>query len=254
VLAGVLDVVARHNLLACGDCRYMNTSDYFQASLESRKSVAATYRVQRFPRRQLDASAAALAERMQAGLAVKGYSPTSRASDAVDHLEETVSVWRQHNATRVEIHGGARDGLVAVSAGGETRWLDPSSGRVRRVGGASGGSGTNGIYGFLLNPSWLPSSLDFAVVGEEMWVAQRRAVLARAVPRPYSERSRILELESVGAGADRFVMAVDAECGLLLVCRAFKSDEVLQDIVATAVAVDGLVDPAMFSFAALDPA
>jgi len=221
----------------------MDIRHYFEPSVQSRRSIAATYRVQRFPKRLRDASAAALRERMRAGLAVAGYSPTGPASETADHVEETVSVWHQHDATRVEIRGGARDGLVVVSVGGETGWLDPSSQRLHRLTGPS----SSGIYGFLLNPGWLPSSLNFSPEGEEVWVAQRRSVLAHALPRPYRERTRVLELESLGEGADRFVMAVDAECGLLLVCQAYKANEILQDITATAVSVGAALDPATFS-------
>jgi hypothetical protein len=164
---------------------------------------------------------------------------------------EVVSLWRDApDRARVEHEGGDRDGAFGVRVGERWWMFDPRSGAMSNVGNPSIGSGTGTEFDGLLMPAGLLGVLRFAPAARSVR-AGRAVIVADAWPRPERGRGRprSLELHELGAGADRYLLEIDAERGIVLAAHAFADGEPFQVVEAIEVEFDAALDDALFVFA-----
>lgn len=101
----------------------------------------------------------------------------------------------------------------------------------------------------MLNPTPLLGALRFTPTGRGS-LAGRKTITADAVPRLSDPRHppRVFELHQLGSGADRYMLQVDAERGVLLEVVATRDGEPFHRITTQRIAFDHPIDPERFRF------
>lgn len=211
-------------------------------------TVQVTYRVWRHQERQHAASRADAEERRRRGASIRSFGlrgDTPRPAE----LEETVRIWRDGNRTRVERHGGPRDGYYAV-ADGPLWWMwDERNGARSNEDDPSVGSGVAEELQIMRNPTPLLSSLRFEPTGTSE-IAGRATISARGIQRPQDDRHgrRAFELHELGTGAQYYELEIDRQFGVLLAAAAIRDEEPFHKITTLAATFGEPVADATFRF------
>jgi hypothetical protein len=209
------------------------------------RSVEATYRTWRHEQRASAAWRAGIEEEKRRGAAISSCG----CSDEPVERVEVLRVWRADDRAREEHKGGPRDGAYGVR-NGELWWSwDERNGATSNQHDPKVGSGIGEELLFMLDPTPLMASLAFAVVGRGR-VAERETITAEAVPRKRDPRHhpRSFELYALGGGADRYMLEVDAQRGVLLEVVALRDGEPFQKITSVEIAFDHLIPEERFTF------
>lgn len=206
------------------------------------QSVQATYRVWHHDER---AHAAFLADAEEHKRTLYAYDDDE--PEPPEH-EETVRIWRDGERSRVEHHGGHRDGYYAV-ADGPLWWVwDERMGASSNQDDPSVGSDVGQELQVMLNPLPLLSSLRFRVTGRSQ-VAGRASTTAHATPRPQDPRyGRSFELHELGIGAHHYELEVDQERGVLLAFTAIRDEQPFHKITTLAIRFDEPIPAETFRF------
>jgi hypothetical protein len=204
------------------------------------QSLAVTWRVWRHHERSHRAFLA-WAER-SGGQVATAYGPGQEP----DESTETVREWREGDKVREE---DSRDGAYAVRVG-EIWWRwHPLRGAMSN----EDDRGTGGVgerHSVWLSPARLLGVLRLRVVGAGE-VARRATIEVEAIPRAVTAGDPPwFELHELGPGAERYVLQVDAERGLLLAASAFFEGEPFQVKEAVEIVFDEPIDPERFVFVA----
>ncbi len=211
------------------------------------RSVQADYRVWRHEGRLQEAHRADIEERKRHGVGVATFGKRRAAIDPPER-ELTVRIWREGDRARDEHHGGPRDGYYGVRNGAVWWIWDKQIGAISNQDNPGTDSGVGRELGVMLNPVPLLGELRFAVAGSSE-VAGRAAITVRATPRPTDSRHDLpLQHDELGSGADRYVLEVDGERGVLLAATAFYDDEPFQRLTAFAIAFDQPIPDGTFRF------
>jgi hypothetical protein len=212
-------------------------------------NVTASYRILRQEER---ASAARLAhveqeKRRCAAISSVGFSDDA---DRPVETEEVLRVWRAEGRVREEHEGGSRDGAYLVREGDAWWTWDERNGAHSNEGDLTLRYSDGEQLSLMLDPTPLLGTLRFTPTGRGR-VAGREAIIAEAVPRLSGRRERphMFELYQLGGGADRYVLQVDAERGVLLEAVACRDGEPFQRITTEQAAFDHAIDPERFRFA-----
>lgn len=210
-------------------------------------SVQATYRVWRHAERSRAAFLAEAEERKRQGAVVAAIQLIGTSTDPVEY-EEVVRVWRTGDRVREERLDSRRKGAYGVRVGRLWWWWDEENGASTNEEDPSMGHGIGEQVAVMLNPTPLLGSLRFSVTGRSE-AATRPAVSAEAVPR-FAQRDGIppLELHQIGTGADRYLLQIDAQRGVLLDCAAYKDGEVFHRITAQEISFDRPIPDERFAF------
>ncbi|HLI14446.1 MAG TPA: hypothetical protein VKV23_00115 [Acidimicrobiales bacterium] len=166
-------------------------------------------------------------------------------------LGERATAWRLWRGGAVLVRAEYELGAETVTVVGQgPRWWRWSP----RLGATSGG-GAGAPVGLVLGPPSvlvdgrrLLDALELASV-EEAVVAGRPAYAVRAVPRAGGGRAR-LALREAGMGADEYLVAVDAERGVILAVTALLDGEAFQACTTDAVTFDEELAAELFAPAA----
>jgi hypothetical protein len=202
------------------------------------ETVAVTWRVWRHHER---AQRAFLAEAERSGGRVAiAYGP----GDSPEESTETVRVWRAGDRVREE-HG---DGSYGVTVGSTWwRWHE-LAGAISNEDEPEVAGGVGERLSVFLSPARLLGSVRLRVIGEGE-VAGRPAIEAEAMPRALRRgEPHGFELHELGHGAERYVLQVDRERGVLLASTAYFESEPFISIEATEIAFDQPIDPERFVF------
>jgi hypothetical protein len=201
-------------------------------------TVQATYRVWRHDDRASAAFRADAEEQKRRGVSIGTIQLTSRERPSAEH-EELLRIWRSGDRVRVEHEGGPRDGGYGVRDGTVWWMWDEHTGACSNQDDPHVGNGMGEEVSVLLDPTPLLGLLRFGALGRSTQ-AGRATITAEAVPRPFdSSRSlRAFELHRLGSGADRYVLHVDAELGVLLGVVAFRDGEPFREIATVEIAFD----------------
>jgi hypothetical protein len=206
-----------------------------------------TWRIWRNERRQRDAFIADVEERRRRGASISLHS---YGRDTEEHVEreETVRIWRAGDRTRVEHHGGQRDGFYAV-ADGELWWMwDERTGGQSNEDDPSVGSNVAQELRVMLDPTPLLSVVRLRVAGRSD-VAGRPTITAHASPRPPDiHLGRSPSLHELGTGADDYELQVDEQRGVLLAATALRGGRPFHAISAQTIAFDQPIPETTFRF------
>jgi hypothetical protein len=189
------------------------------------KTIQVTYRVWRHQERLHAAFRANAEEQRRQGASIRTLSARRSMPEPVE-LEETVRIWQDGDRTRVEYHGGPRDGYYAV-ADGPLWWMwDERNGAHSNEDDPSVGSGVGEELQIMRNPTPLLSSLRFQATGRSA-IAGRPSISAHGIPRPQDPRHgpRAFELHELGTGADYYELEVDRQLGVLLAVTAIWDEQ-----------------------------
>ncbi len=211
-------------------------------------TVQATYRVWRHAARASAAFHADIAEQKRDGTSIGTIQLSSRERPSAEH-EELLRIWRSGERLRIEHEGGPQDGSYGVRDGTAWWMWDERNGALSNQDDRKVGNGMGEELSVLLNPTPLLGLLRFRSLGPSTFVG-RATVTADAVPRRVdSSRSlRSFELHRLGSGADRYVLHVDAELGVLLNVVAFRDGEPFLETSAVEIAFDQPIDDDRFVF------
>jgi outer membrane lipoprotein-sorting protein len=142
---------------------------------------------------------------------LRGYGPEVAIPDAT---EEHWRLWMEHaGRKRAEFSAGGE--VITVVFDSPTWWSwSPRLGGRTNGGHTSCGHGA-GPSAVLIDTAPLLSALRLEFLGDET-LAGRAAYFVRGVPRDEDSHESTLVLHGLGAGADDYLLAVDAERGVLL--------------------------------------
>ncbi len=185
-------------------------------------TVEAIYRLWRHRDRAHAAFLADAEQQKRRGASITLYGPGKAEPEPAEH-EETVRIWRAGERSRVEHHGGERDGYYAV-ADGPLWWMwDERNGAHSNQDDPSVGSGIGEELQIMLNPVPLLSSLRFQPTGSSE-IAGRPTISTHGIPRPQdTHHGRAFELHELGTGADFYELEVDRQLGVLLAVTAIRA-------------------------------
>ena len=194
-----------------------------------------------------------LAAAEEEGAAVfTAYAVETAAEDDDDEApeaEELLRLWRAPpDRVRAEVWRGDQLERVVVRAG-RTWWDYDGDEVVTNEDDLEVERGTGGEHHVLFEPARLMASLvlEHAGSGE---VAGRPALLAVARPRPvHGDHELSWVLHEIGAGADEWELAVDAELGVLLRVEARRGGRTFRRVEVRELAVGEPLDEALFTFA-----
>jgi outer membrane lipoprotein-sorting protein len=211
-------------------------------------TIHATYRVWRHDDRASAAFRADVEEKKGRGASIGPIQLTSRERPSAEH-EELLRIWRSGDRVRVEHEGGQQDGGYGVCDGTAWWMWDEHNGALSNQDDRKVGNGMGEEVSVLLNPTPLLGLLRFGSLGRST-LAGRATITAEAVPRLVdSSRSlRSFELHRLGSGADRYVVQVDAELGVLLSVVAFRDGEPFRETSTVKIAFDQPIDDDRFVF------
>ncbi len=211
------------------------------------RSVQATYRVWRHQDRLHAAFMAHAEEQRRRGASISTFGFGKRDREPPER-EETIRIWREGERCREEHHGGDRDGYYAFADGPRWWMWDERMGASSNQDDPSVGSGVGQELRIMLDPTALLSALRFRVTGTSQ-VAGRRTVTALATPRPEDPRfGPAFGLHELGTGAERYLLEVDAERGVLLAATAFCDEQPFYAITTLAIALDEPIAEEVFQF------
>lgn len=174
-----------------------------------------------------------------------GRSVTTYGSaEAPEESAEILRMWRQGECVREE-HD---DGRFAVAVG-STWWLwDERSGAFSNESEPEVGSGVGQQFALLLSPARLLGGIALRVTGSGE-VAGRPTIEVEATLRPELRNRQFgFEMHELGLGAERYVLQVDRERGVLLGSTALTGAEPFVVIEALEIAFDQPIDPERFVF------
>jgi hypothetical protein len=163
--------------------------------------------------------------------------------------EELLRVWLAGDRVREERAGGSRDGSYAVREG-ELWWAwDEASGALSNEDDHSAGREIAEEASIMLDPTPLLGLLKFTLAGVSE-VAGRETITVEALPR-LRERplaGSALELHHLGAGAERYLLEVDRQHGVLLKAVAFHDGQPVRQVITEAIAFDPPIPDVQFEF------
>jgi outer membrane lipoprotein-sorting protein len=211
-------------------------------------TVEATYRVWRHDARASAAFRADIEHQKRRGASVGTIQLTSRDGSPAEH-DELLRIWRSGDRVRVEHEGGQQDGGYGVRDGTAWWMWDERNGALSNQDDRKVGNGMGEEVSVLLNPTPLLGLLRFGSLGRST-LAGRATITAEAVPRlvDSSRSPRSFELHRLGSGADRYVLHVDAELGVLLSVVAFRDGEPFRETSTVEIAFDQPIDDDRFVF------
>jgi hypothetical protein len=210
-------------------------------------TVEVTYRVWRHLERLQAAFTANAEEQQRRGASFSTFRiGQSRPQPA--EVEETVRIWRDGERSRIEHHGGPRDGFYAVTDGPRWWMWDEQNGAHSNQDDPSVRSGVGEELQFMLNPASLLGSLRFQVTGSSE-VAGRPTISAHGTPRPRDARHGLgFELHELGMGADLYELEVDRQLGVLLAVTALRDGQPFHSITTLTAAFDQPIPDDTFRF------
>lgn len=212
-------------------------------------TVRATYRIWRHDQRALAAFHAEIEEEKRRGAAVGTYGLAGNASAPVER-EELLRVWRSGDRFREERDGGPRDGSYGVRVGSLWWVWDVLNGASSNEDDPKVGSGVGEELSVMLDPTPLLGALRFRVLGHSQR-AGRATIAAEALPRPSGRHGlRSFELHQLGSGADRYMLDVDAELGVLLDVVALRDEKPFHQVTTVEIAFDEPLGDELFEFQA----
>jgi hypothetical protein len=209
------------------------------------QSIEWTYRVWRDPAREAEARRADAEQARRRGGAVTTYGPANLSELAA--YTETTRFWRQGQQSRVEFHGGPRDGYYAV--GDDRRWKlsDPRVGTKDHQANPTVISPLRRPLGHMLDPAPLIDLLDFRVTGWSA-VLGRPTITARAAALPPASLSGVvMALYDFGPAAELYELAIDRERGVLLGMAACRDGQMMQTRETLAIRFDEPIATAVFT-------
>jgi hypothetical protein len=211
-------------------------------------TVRATYRIWRHDDRATAAFRADVEEQKRRGASIGTIQLTSRERSPAEH-EERLRIWRSGDRVRVEHEGGPRDGGYGVRDGSVWWMWDERNGALSNQDDPNVGNGMGEEVAVLLDPTPLLGLLRFKALGRSTQ-AGRATITAEAVPRPSdpSRSLRAFELHRLGSGADRYVLQIDAELGVLLGVVAFRDGEPFRETSTVEIAFDQPIGDERFVF------
>jgi hypothetical protein len=209
------------------------------------ETLSVTYRVWAHTER---AMAASMADANASGASVASglVGPDSEGPYPVE-IEQTIRIWRAPNRARVERGEGKRSYGVRV---GELWW------EWRDGEGAS--SNEDDVDGQLqsnvgmemqplLDPTLILGALHLRVTRRGERAGRKTITVQAGVRRGYGDlHRRRVGLGRLGIGADRYVIDVDAQRGVLLWVEALRDGEAFQRIEAVEIAFDEPLDDELF--------
>jgi hypothetical protein len=169
--------------------------------------------------------------------------------------EEILRIWRAGDRVREEREGGASDGAYGVRVGDLWWYWDPRYGASSNEDHPRLGGGTliAAELSVMLNPTPLLGELKFVAAGRAQ-VAARPTITAEAAPRVLDPRvyttrhGPSFEIQQLGRGADRYVLQVDAQTGVLLEALALLDGEPFRKITTVEIAFDHPIPDERFRF------
>lgn len=169
--------------------------------------------------------------------------------------EEILRIWRAGDRVREERAGGPSDGAYGVIVGDLWWYWDPRYGASSNEENpkAASRTGIGREPAVMLNPIVMLSELRFAVAGRSE-VAGRPTITAEATPRAFDQRvfrTRVglsFELQELGRGAERYILEVDTQTGVLLEAVALFNGEPFHKVTILDVAFDHPIPDEHFRF------
>jgi hypothetical protein len=169
--------------------------------------------------------------------------------------EEILRIWRAGDRVREERAGGPSDGAYGVIVGDLWWYWDPRYGASSNEDHpkAASRTGIGRELAVMLNPIVMLSELRFAVAGRSE-VAGRPTITAEATPRVFDPRvfrTRVglsFELQELGRGAERYILEVDTQTGVLLEAVAFFNGEPFHKVTTVEIAFDHPIPDERFRF------
>jgi hypothetical protein len=214
----------------------------------SATTVQVTYRVWRHQERLHAAFRAHTEEQQRRGASIQTFGLRGETPRPAE-LEETVRIWWDENRSRVEHHGGPRDGYYAV-ADGPLWWMwDERNGAHSNQDDPSVGSGVGEELQIMRTPTPLLSLLRFELTGISE-IAGRPTISARGIPRPQDDRHGPggFELHELGTGAQYYEVEIDRQFGVLLAATAIRDEKPFHKITTLAATFGEPIAEATFRF------
>jgi hypothetical protein len=210
-------------------------------------TLQASYRSWRHDERAAAAWRADIEDQKRRGASISTFGLCG-SPEPVEH-EEMLRIWRAGDRVREEHEGGPRDGSYGVRAGDRWWMWDPRMGASSNEDDPSVGSGIGEELSVMLDPTPLLGSLKFAAAGRAE-IAGRPTITAEAAPRPFDPRRgpRSFELHELGAGAERYILQVDAQTGVLLEVVALRNGEPFYKITTVEITFDQQIPDERFRF------
>ncbi len=162
---------------------------------------------------------------------------------------DVVRIWRAPGRARVEHDDRGRFGVRV----GDRWWSwSEKSGAVSNERDTDVGSGVGEELQPLLDPTLLLGALRFTVTGHGE-IAGRRTISVAAKPRRALERNSRsfpgnFALHALGPGAERYMLELDAERGIVLSVEAIREGHTFRRTEAVEIAFDERLDDELFVF------
>lgn len=208
-------------------------------------TIRATFRTWTDTERAAAASSAMAEGRGRAAMVMSQGGPRECPRETV----EVVRIWRAPGRARVE-----RDhaGYFGVRVGEQWWAWSENSGAVSNEHDSSVGSGVGEELQALLDPTLLLGALRFTVSGRGE-LAGRRTIRVQAVPRrPMGPNARAFPanfaLHTLGSGAERYLLQLDAERGTVLGVEAVRDGHAFRRTEAVGLAFDEHLEDELFVF------
>ncbi len=208
-----------------------------------------SYRIWNHLARTRAAVIADLEERERRGASLSFISASSNDRDSDQgELEEIVRIWRDGERSRIEHHGGSRDGYYAVTEGPLWWVWDERNGAHSNQDDPNVLSNIGTELQIMLNPIPLLSSLRFTPIGHGE-IAGRPTISARAIPRENNARHGMaFELHELGTGADSYALEIDRHSGVLLAVASIREGQPYRTITTLSLAFGEPIADATFRF------
>lgn len=163
--------------------------------------------------------------------------------------EETLSVWLD-GSERMRIEYGDHEGVRAVGIRVGAQWWSwtARSGAASNMQSPDLSSQMGREVVMLCEPPQLLSALRFSDSMQHRTRAGRPVLAVDAWPREDARYTRYAArvLHSIGGGADKYMLEIDSERGVLLAVQAISSGEPFQIVEAHNVVYDEGIDDALF--------
>ena len=210
--------------------------------------MRATYQIWCHQERLSAAFAAYTEQQKRIGVATATVSAHSDAPAPAER-EETIKIWRDGHLVRQEHRSGDwRDGAYGVRHGDVWWSWDSWMGSVTNQGDPRKQGFVGVELAVMLDPSTLLDLADFATAGQSV-IAGRATQTAHAIARPQGPNQFLpIVFHRLGTGADRYVLEVDLERGVLMEATAVRNGELFRRITTTEIEFDQPIPAERFVF------
>jgi hypothetical protein len=191
---------------------------------------------------------------MQGGsVSAMSFARATVPGESTEPPETTVELWNLWHAKPDKIRTQFLVGtetVTAVFVGSQWWSWSPTRGHVTNTGGLNASHGLGPAEVLVETPSLL-GSLRLQSVSRTTFLS-RSAYLVDAIPAKIDEHAPSLVLHSLGAGADRYELVIDAEVGVVWRSQAEVGGEAFRVLEVDELGIDEPIDDRLFSPRSID--